>query len=89
MIRKSLNILRVIKSQVQIRKTTNQDGDMTIDQHTRLEAMFKFLPNSANDNHASRLLQLLRSHGIKRTRDVSPTEWSLLIERVMGKALQA
>lgn len=61
---------------------------MTIDQNTRLEAMFKFLPKSANVSQAARLLQMLRSHGIQKTRDISPAEWDLLVERVMEQTLQ-
>lgn len=62
---------------------------MTIDLNTRHETMFKFLPNNADSTHASRLLQMLRSHGVRHTREISPTEWHLLVKRVMEPATQA
>lgn len=60
---------------------------MTIDEKTRADAMFCYLPNEADRSHATRLLLMLRSHGIRDTREVTQTEWRLFVERVMGQAL--
>ena len=62
---------------------------MTIDQHTQSEAMFGFLPHEADRRHASRLLQMLRSHGIRDTGEVTVNEWDLLVNRVMDRVLNA
>ena len=77
----------VIGSQVEIRKKTYEE--MTIDQNTHSEAMFSFLPHEADRSHANRLLLMLRSHGIRDTREVTQTEWRLLVERVIELALPA
>lgn len=62
---------------------------MTIDKDTQSDAMFTFLPHEADRSHANRLLLMLRSHGIRDTREVTQTEWSLLVERVMELELPA
>lgn len=62
---------------------------MTIDQKTHAEAMFSFLPHEADRIHATRLLLMLRSHGIRDTREVTQAEWMLLVERVMEQAVPA
>ena len=60
---------------------------MTIDQNTHTEAMFSFLPHEADRSHANRLLLMLRSHGIRDTREVSQDEWELLKKKVMEKSI--
>ncbi len=62
---------------------------MRIDKDTQSDAMFTFLPNDAERCHATRLLLMLRSYGIRDTREVSNNEWDLLVERVMEQVLPA
>lgn len=62
---------------------------MRIDLKTHHETMFSFLPHTANVNHANRLLQMLHSHGIKDTREITEAEWVLLIQRVMEQPCPA
>jgi hypothetical protein len=87
MIRKSLILIRVIKSQVEI--TKKGAVTMTVDKHTQIDAMFRFLPSDADRCHATRLLMMLRSHGIRDTREVLKNEWVLLVERLMEQVLPA
>jgi hypothetical protein len=47
---------------------------MTIDKHTKTDAMFTLLPSDAARCHATRLLLMLRSHGIRDTRELSENE---------------
>ena len=62
---------------------------MRIDLKTQHEEMFSFLPHTANPNHAIRLLQMLHSHGIRDTREITEAEWDLLIQRVMEQPCPA
>ena len=84
---KSLIRIRVIKSQVEM--TKKGAVTMTVDKHTQIDAMFRFLPSDADRCHVTRLMMMLRSHGIRDTREVPNNEWVLLEEKAPENSIPA